>query len=402
MSFGIPAARCQTSFQEAADDGAVSYSTIALTGGGNPDLVVYQDQCDATVGQTHWDVYAWGPTGFAQAPSPFTIPAARCQTSFNEPSQDGAVSYGTMDLTTEGNPDLVVYQDQCDSTVGQTHWDVYAWGASGFAATPTPFTVPAARCQTSFNEPAQDGTVAYGTMDLTGDGNPDLVVYQDQCDATVGQTHWDVYAWTPSGFAATPTPFTIPASRCQTSFNEPAQDGSVGYGTMDLAGDGHPDLVVFHDQCDTAVGQTHWDVYTWSASGFAATPSPFTVPAGRCQTTFDEPSNGGAVSYSTMDLTGDGHLDLLVVKDSCDTTVGQTHWDVYPWSADGFASTPTAFALPAPLCQTDFGAVAEDGSVSYAAMRLTNACSTDLVVFQDGCDSTVGSTHWEVYEQASQ
>jgi hypothetical protein len=401
VSFSVPAARCQASFQGAAEDGPITYDTLALAGGGHPDLVVFRDQCDPTVGQTHWDVYDWGATGFAAAPTPFTVPAPRCQTSFDSAAQDSGVAYATTDLTGDGNPDLVVFKDGCDSTVGQTHWDVYAWGATGFAPTPTAFTVPAPRCQTSFDRDAQDGSVSYATMDLTGDGHADLVVFKDSCDATVGQTHWDVYPWSSSGFAAAPTAFSVPAPRCQTSFDGAAADDAVSYSAMDLTGDGHVDLVVFQDSCDPTVGQTHWDTYAWSATGFAAAPSPFTVPAARCQTSFNEASQDGSVSYSTVDVTGDGHPDLVVVQDSCDATVGQTHWDVYPWGSSGFATAPTAFVLPAPRCQTSFDAMAQDGSVSYAAMRLADACSTNLVVFQDSCDATVGATHWEVYEPAN-
>jgi hypothetical protein len=236
-------------------------------------------------------------------------------------------------------------------------------------------------------------------MDLTGDGHPDLVVFQDSCDKTVGQTHWDVYPWSSSGFAPAPTAFSIPAPRCQTSFNEAAQDGAVTYATMDITGDGRADLVVFQDSCDTTVGQTHWDAYAWSPSGFAPAPTSFAVPAPRCQTSFNAAAQDGAVSYSAFDVTGDGHPDLVVVQDSCDTAVGQTHWDVYPWSSSGFAPAPATFGLPAPRCQTKFDAVAQQGAVSYAAMRLADSCSTNLVVFQDSCDTTVGATHWEVYEQ---
>ena len=356
--------------------------------------------CDATVGQTHWDVYAWGASGFAPAPSPFTVPAPRCQTSFDAASKGGSVSFATMDLTGDGHADLVVFKDMCDATVGQTHWDVYPWGPSGFAPAPTAFTVPAPRCQTSFDAAGRDGSVTYSTMDLDGNGHPDLVVFKDMCDATVGQTHWDVYAWGASCFAPAPTPFTVPAPRCQVSFNAAAQDGSITYSTMDLTGDGHTDLVVFQDSCDKTVGQTHWDTYAWSASGFVAAPTSFTVPAARCQTDFNAASQDGPVTYAATGVTGDGHPDLVVVQDMCDATVGQTHWDVYPWGASGFAPGPSPFTVPAPRCQTDFNAVAQEASVSYAAMGLASTCGPNLVVFQDQCDTTVGQSHWDVYPQS--
>jgi len=395
--FTVPAPRCQVDFNEPAQGSEVAYSTLDLTADDHPDLVVFKDQCDATIGQTHWDLYPWSASGFAGAPLPFKVPAPRCQVSFDEAAQDAAVTYATVDLTGDGHPDLVAFSDQCDASVGQTHWDLYAWSASGFAAAPVPFAVPAPRCQVDFDKASHDDSISYAMMDLTGDGTSDLVVFGDHCDATVGQTHWDVYAGSASGFAAAPVPFAIPAPRCQIDFDEAAQDAAMSYSTMDLTADGHPDLVVFSDQCDASVGQTHWDLYPWSAAGFAAAPVPFTVPAPRCQISFDEASQDATIAYAAMDLTGDGNPELVVFGDRCDTSTGQTHWDVYPWSTSGFAAAPTPFALPAPRCQIDFDEAAQDAAISYSTMALTAACGVDLVVFGDQCDATVGQTHWDVY-----
>jgi hypothetical protein len=396
-SFAVPAPRCADAFDAPAGNGAVGYTTMDVTGDGHADLVVYEDACDATVGKTHWDVYAWSSAGFDATPAPFTVPAPRCADAFDAPAGNDAVGYTTMDLTGDGHPDLVVYDDTCDATVGQTHWDVYAGGASGFAATPAPFAVPAPRCQDAFDALAGDDAVGYALLDLTGDGRSDLVVYQDSCDATVGQTHWDVYASAASGFAATPTPFDVPAARCKDAFDAPSGDDSVEYTTMDLTGDGHLDLVVTQDTCDATVGQTHWDVYAGAASGFASTPAPFTVPAPRCKDAFDGPAGNDAVDYAMMDLTGDGHLGLVVTEDTCDATVGQTHWDVYAWSASGFAATPSPFTVPAPRCKDAFDAPAGNDAVDYTMRSVTGACTPDLVVTQDSCDATVGQTHWDVY-----
>ena len=106
---------------------------------------------------------------------------------------------------------------------------------------------------------------------------------------------------------------------------------------------------------------------------------------------------GGTIAYAAMDLTGDGNPELVVFGDRCDTSTGQTHWDVYPWSTSGFAAAPTPFALPAPRCQIDFDEAAQDAAISYSTMALTAACGVDLVVFGDQCDATVGQTHWDVY-----
>src|SRR5580704_12724649 len=296
-----------------------------------------------------------------------------------------------MDLTSDVHPDLVVFSNTCDATVGQTHWDVYPWRPGGFAPQPTPFAIPASICQVSFDAAASsDGNVSYATMDLTSDVHPDLVVFSNTCDATVGQTHWDVYPWRPGGFAPQPTPFAIPASICQVSFDAAASsDGNVSYATMDLTSDVHPDLVVFSNTCDATVGQTHWDVYPWRPGGFAPQPTSFAIPASICQVSFNAAaSSDGNVSYATMDLTLDVHPDLVVFSSTCDATVGQNHWDVYPWSPGGFAAQPTAFAIPAPICQASFDESASSSTgVTFETSFLIDSCGPDLVVTRNACDT---------------
>ena len=208
--------------------------------------------------------------------------------------------------------------------------------------------MPAPRCQVDFDDLAGAGGITYATADLTADGHPDLVVTHDNCDTTVGVSHWDVYPGSASGFAASPSSFAVPAPRCQVDFDALAGAGGVAYTTVDLTGDDPTDLVVTHDDCDDrrrlALGRV-----PWSSSGFAATQSSFAVPTPRCQVDFDALADAGEVTYTMVDLTGDGHADLVVTHDDCDTTVGVSHWDVYPWSSSGFAASPSSFAVPAPL-----------------------------------------------------
>jgi|GEM_PF-3045902 len=396
-AFSVPAPRCQVSFDQLAQTSSLWYATMDMTSDAHPDLVVFHDDCDTTVGSTHWDVYPWGSSGFSPSPTPFSVPAPRCQVSFDQAEQTSSLWYATMDMTSDAHPDLVVFHDDCDATVGHTHWDVYPWTASGFSPSPAAFSVPAPRCQVSFDQAEQTSSLWYATMDMTGDGHPDLVVFHDDCDATVGQTHWDVYPWTASGFSPSPTAFSVPAPRCQVSFDETEQTSSLWYSTMDVTGDGHPDLVVFHDDCDATVGSTHWDIYPWTASGFAASPAAFSVPPPRCKVSFDEAEQTSSLWYSTMDVTGDSHPDLVVFHDDCDATVGSTHWDVYPWSASGFAASPTAFSVPPPRCQVSFDQAEQTSSLWYSTTKLTSTCTLGLVVSHDDCDTTVGRTHWDVY-----
>jgi hypothetical protein len=396
-SFSLPAARCQTPFASLAASLGVGFTTTDLGGDGVPDLVVYRDDCDRTVGENHWDVYAGSSSGFAATPASFSLPTARCRTRFDSLAGTASVGFVTMDLTGDGILDFVVYRDDCDATVGATHWDVYPGSRSGFAASPRSFSIPAARCRTAFDALAATSAVGFATTDLTADGVPDLVVYRDDCEPQVGATRWDVYAGSSSGFAASPTPFSIPAARCKTAFNALVRSSATGFATMDLTADGVPDLVVYRDDCDTEIGATHWDVYAGSSSGFAATPASFAVPAARCRTSFDAPVKSSALAFTTTDLTGSGRPALVVARDDCDATVGKDHWDVYPASASGFASRPFPFGIPSARCNVAFDALGSNRAIRFDVLRLTNRCAVDLVVEHDDCDASVGKSRWDAY-----
>ncbi|MCK6520185.1 hypothetical protein L6R49_01985 [Myxococcota bacterium] len=113
------------------------------------------------------------------------------------------------------------------------------------------------------------------TMDLTGDGLPDLVVTLDQVDAQVGNKYWLVYKGGASGFSTTATKWTLPTVAGDFSGWGAFYATSVsGYNrwvgsetkylyasTMDLTGDGGPDLTLTLDQVDEDVGNNHWLVY---------------------------------------------------------------------------------------------------------------------------------------------
>ncbi|MCB9578527.1 MAG: hypothetical protein H6717_15990 [Polyangiaceae bacterium] len=333
-SLSLPAARCGVKFDKPArSSGALEYGLLDATGDGFPDLVVVQDDCDATVGATHWDVYAGSAAGFAAAPSAYALPAGRCGVIWDELGKSsGALEYVLMDLTGDSRVDLLVHQDDCDASVGTTRWDVYGGSASGFAAAPSAYALPAARCGVKFDEPARSsGALEYALLDVGGDGAPDLVVVQDDCDGTIGASHWDVYGGSASGFAAAPSAYALPAARCSVPWTALGKSsGAVHYSLLDVSCDGAPDLVVSQDDCDTAVGQSHWDVYPGSAAGLAASPAAVSLPAARCGVSFDALGKAsGAVHYGMLSWQATDHPSLLVTRDTCDATVGAAHWDYY-------------------------------------------------------------------------
>jgi hypothetical protein len=365
-------------------------------------LVIFRDDCDAALGSERWDVYAAGATGFAPTPAAFSIPPARCSVNFDEAGNSSTpLRYALLDLTGDKFVDLVVYRDDCDSAVGTSRWDVYPGSPSGFATAPTAFSIPAPRCAVKFDQLGETSTpLRYSLLDLTGDARPDLVVERDDCDPDVGTKRWDVYAGSANGFAAGAAPFSIPAPRCQVAFDQVAESyNPLRYTLIDLDGDALSDLVVHDDDCDQAVGTTHWDVYPASPAGFAAAPAPYALPAPRCQAAFDSPSETYApLTWSLLDLTCDGRPDLVVTSDDCDAELGLGRWDVYLGGGAGFAPQPQKLGIPAPRCQSKFDALAEVyGGANYSVLSLEGKQRPSLLVYADDCDTDVGVTRWDVY-----
>ncbi|MCO4745779.1 MAG: VCBS repeat-containing protein [Proteobacteria bacterium] len=332
-----------------------TYSLTDIDGDDLPDLVVTGD-CggDATIGTTHWDVYKNQGGAFASTATSYTIPAGgfpmasdadHCNYTGNRTNR----TYSLTDLDGDDLPDLVVTGD-CggDATIGTTHWDVYKNQGSGFATTATSYAIPAGgfpmvsdadHCNYTGNRTNR----TYNLTDIDGDDLPDLVVTADcSGDATIGDTHWDVYKNQGGGFATTATSYAIPAGgfpmasdfdHCNYTGNRTGRT----YNLTDVNGDERPDLVVTAEcSGDTNVGTTHWKVYENQDSGFAATAADLALPAGGfpMASDFDHcnyTGNRTDRTYSLNDINGDGLPDLVVTGDcNGDQAIGSSHWTVYP------------------------------------------------------------------------
>lgn len=340
-SFAVPAARCGARFDAlASESGDLTWETMDLTGDGTPDLVVTSDGCDADVGRSRWDVYEGGADGFAATPRAFAIPAPRCDAAFARVAGTARpLLWSVVSLAGERKrgPDLFVTSDACDADVGRTHWDRYAWSASGFAATPAPYALPSPRCDRAFDAlgGAQTTSLAWTTIDLSGDGRSDLVVTSDACDAEVATARWDVYRGGESGFAATPAPFALPASRCGAKFAGAASAvRELGFSLIDLGGGRHPELLVTSDACDAELGTKRWDAYAWSDAGFVTKPRAVTVPAPRCESAFDRLAGAGQLGFATLALTKPCLTEIVVTHDACDRELGAARWDVHASHAE--------------------------------------------------------------------
>ncbi|HEY8091791.1 MAG TPA: VCBS repeat-containing protein, partial [Polyangiaceae bacterium] len=110
------------------------------------------------------------------------------------------------------------------------------------------------------------------------------------------------------------------------------------WASIDVTGDGKPDLVLTASCSDTTVGTTHWQVYSNTGSGFAASPASFALPKVDQSLYLVSGSNGGCAAggasvsqeWASLDLLGDGKLDLVLTASCTDASIGTTAWSVYP------------------------------------------------------------------------
>ncbi len=387
-----------------------TYATLDLDADGNLDLVVTFTSYTAhdDVGTTHWLVYRGGDAGFGAAES-WSLPTGTFEKLADFTSSGR--SYATFDVDGDRRPDLVVTQTKYSASdgVGKTHWLVYANTGSGFAATATEWALPASTY--GFAQVADSTTSGrnYQTMDLDSDHRPDLVVSATTYSHSdsVGTTHWLVYKNTGSGFAAEATSWTLPSS--QYGFEKIADSTDSGrvYQTVDLDGDGKPELVIsaagygFPGE----VGATHWLVYANTGTGFASATTSWTLPLAQAGYEALAASDTSGRNYATVDLDGDHRPDLVLTqtKYGASDGIGKTHWSVFANTGSGFATTAIDWPLP-PDSHTfpSLGETDETNGRAYAVLDADGDARGDLVVTSTSYNHSdgLGTTHWSIFRNA--
>src|SRR5206468_846358 len=161
------------------------------------------------------------------------------------------------------------------------------------------------------------------------DFRPDLVLTSRCSDAATGVTKWLVHHNDGTGFATTPTDFTLPQGFVTADGSVPfaGLSGTLSctgganlpeYTVVDLNGDLRPDLVMFARCSDSLTGRTTWGLHRNTGSAFAiretfALPSGYTVNAGLPFPAFSgrQDCSGGRLGWAALDMNGDLKPDLL-------------------------------------------------------------------------------------------
>jgi hypothetical protein len=341
------------------------------------------------------------------------------------------------DITSDGQPDLVV-TDACDSAgIGTTAWLVYPGLEGGFGSA-TAWNLPELSALPIGREPfariAGGGICEnlevfnHATLDLTGDGTLDLVVTNACDNEGVGRDYWLVYPGGANGFGdaeqwalpsydALPLTYSDHFENLSGSVSCGVDGGGFLFATTDITGDGAVDLVVTEACDEGGVGADRWLVHPGQDGGFgpaiawslpadlvksAADPDPYERMAG------EELCVGGGVSrFATVDITRDGRPDL-VFTDACDSGgVGVEHWLVHPGEDGGFG-TAAVWALP-DYDFLDMGDLEPFGNIgtpttcqaggrfAHATAQLAGSEALDMTV-TDACDDGgIGTLRWFVH-----
>jgi hypothetical protein len=431
--------------------GAVAPSPICTNGANVPSFVVLDvdgdrvadilvpSRCnDSATGNTRWILHKGGAAGFAPA-ADFALPTGYGTNAFTTLSatmscSGGATSpgYFLADLDGDFRPDLVLTSRCADAATGVTKWLVHHNDGTGFATTPTDFTLPQGFVTADGSVPFAGLTGAlscsgganlpeYTVVDMNGDRRPDLLVTQRCADTATGSTQWIVYPNTGAGFATTPTTFALPTAYGIGAFptiehtDTCATTAGITYKLLDFDGDLRPELVVTRHCNDALVGASRWLVHPNTGTGFGSS-SVFTLPSGYqakgggpAFATLDSlgaDCAGGAniPFYGTFDLDGDLRPDLVMFARCNDSLTGRTSWGLQRNTGSAFAIRET-FALPSGYTVTGglpFPAFAGQqdcvgGHLGWAALDMNGDLKPDLLITERCGDGTTGFTSWIVH-----
>jgi len=401
------------------------WSTVDIDGDRRPDIVqtgstdLSQSAWDAA-GSPYWKLFRGGEDRWSADAREWKVPPSGVSGGFY--AVGSTSGWRTFDITGDGLPDLVQTADPATGYVwdqaGNAYWKVFANdGEGGFVRPAITWSVPDSG--TTYGFYATDYSYSYAqwtTIDIDGDGRPDLVQTADPSTGSVwdvdGSPHWKVFASTGDAFDRHATIWSVPDSGTSGGFYTAAGTGYGRWLVMDLDDDGHADLVMTSDPSTgyvwDASGEPYWKVFAGGAGGFAGTPDKWSVPPSGLTDGFASASS--ATSYrlwAVVDIDGDRDLDLVQSGDTShdyrvwDAT-GDPYWKVYRNEGTGFSSE--LFRWPVPTSGTDEGFYLVSGSSGYSTWSLMDADADghpDLVQTEDPATGRVwdatGSPYWKIF-----
>ncbi len=329
------------------------WATFDIDGDGKPDLVqTASPTTDQIWPGNVWKVFKNLGTGFSATATSWAVPAAPLlplPDGYN--AKDSAAApkaWSTFDIDGDQRPDLVL-----TSTGGsvfmsgtQAQWRVHRNTGTGFAPASTAFNVPASGLAEGFTMPNSAVSLRqWATIDLDGDGLPDLVHTANTSTNSVfgsaAAPFWRFYKNLGTSFAASFAQWPVPPNGFADGFQSTeAQATTRRWTTRDLTGDDRPDLVQTANPANGQVWGTdagvYWNVYRNTGMAFSTTALQWTVPfSGLPEGFFTHASNASLNRWLSFDLDGDGVTDLVHTGNTAVDAVwgadagAQPNWKLY-------------------------------------------------------------------------
>jgi hypothetical protein len=464
------------------DPGSDGWTTTDLNGDGLPDLV-----CTSTrnanyimtefspAGDSHWKVYLNTGGAFSATPLTWALPNGgdvnngvnRGFWTVSAVGDDpGSDNWSTFDIDGDGLPDLVCtgvrnsngYVTEFSPAAG-SYWKVYLNTGSGFSTTSVNWSLPEGGesnggVNTGFwalEAIGEDiGSDAWITRDMDGDARPDLV-----CTGSRGandiptefspaaDSYWKVYLNTGTGFVGTPTTWPLPEGG-DLAFGQGffwgagngLGTGADGWTTLDIDGDGRPDLVCTSTRNASGrltefspASDSYWKVFLNNGAGFNTTSVVWSLPDGG-ETFFGQyfgfwrldafGEDVGSSGWNTFDINGDERPDLVCMSErvasgrmSAFSPQGNSYWKVYLNTGSGFGAQ-TTWSLPAggDVYQGEelgfwslsaFGQ--DDGTDGWSVVDINGDGRMDLVITCENVGfgavvfNPAGNSYWKAFLQ---
>ena len=378
----------------------------------------------------------------------------------------GDQTWSVLDINGDGRPDLVVTAQTVEfeqfsnqaiafGTGSNRYWKVHLNNGSGFSTTAVNWPIPQGGHTYSTINYGYDaladsttggelGDQTWSTVDMNGDGKPDLVVtaqtvefeqFSNQAIAfgTGSNRFWKVYLNNGSGFNMSPINWPIPqGGHTYSTINygydalaDSTTGGELGdqtWSILDMNADGKPDLVVTAETVDVeqfsnqaiafgAGTNRYWKVYYNTGSGFNTTATNWPIPqGGHTYSTINygydalaASSQGelGDQTWSVLDINADGKPDLVVTAQTVEFeqfsnqaiafgTGSNRFWKVFLNTGSGFNTTAAVWPIPQgghTYSTINYGYDAlygasegEIGDQNWSVLDMNNDNRPDLVV----------------------
>ena len=360
---------------------------------------------------------------FSTTSEEWSVPESGLTEGFAQPSSFTSYRYWTtLDIDGDRRPDIVqtgstdLTQSAWDAA-GSPYWKVFLGGGDRWEGSALEWKVPPNGMSTGFYAASVTGGGEWRTIDLTGDGRPDLVQTSDPATGYVwdqgGNAYWKVFENDgEGGFARPALSWPVPDSGTSYGFNATSYASSYWHwATLDMDGDRKLDLVHTADPATgyvwDASGSPHWKVFRNTGEGFERQATIWPVPDSGTAGGFYAVSSASTPRWRVVDLDDDGRADLVQTSDPATGTVwdaaGEPYWKVFAGAGDGFAASADKWAVPPSGLDDGFFDVASATSYRYWSLTdIDGDRDLDLVQTGDVSHSyrvwdASGDPYWKVY-----